>query len=111
MSLCQQVTDIVGVTCDRCGHEVADPIIVDGKPLHQGPAHCDQVSSAHDVAAYLEAVVDDHDAVVCVVSFADGRWHFDGITADRQNTRLMQELGESLGAFLLRVQGGLLPLP
>jgi hypothetical protein len=99
------------VECDRCGLPVSDPVVVDGKPLHQGPAHCDQMTEAAEMAAFLEATRDDHGAVVLVLGYADGRWNLDAVSEEREHTRMAQEPGESLGEFLLRVRGGLLPLP
>lgn len=102
------------VLCERCGYPVKNPVTVHGYTYHQGPQHCDQITQAHEVADFIADAMDDvlgSPAMMGSLMFADGRWRFEAVSVDKQHVRLTQADGEPLGEFLLRISGGLLPLP
>ncbi len=103
------------VRCERCGYVVDRPTMVGGMPYHQGPAHCDQLVQVAEIADFLQDRLIDADgeapAEVVVLGYAAGKWHLDAVSADRTHVRVAQAVGESLAQFLLRISGGLLPLP
>ena len=116
MSNEQQVVEINHeVLCERCGYAVDRPTMVSGKPYHQGPAHCDQLAQVHEIADFLQDTLVDANgeapASVVVLGYADGIWHLDAVSTEHGHVRVAQSKGESLAAFLLRISGGLLPLP